>query len=231
MRQQWANTMLAAVYNGTPVTPTPTRVPNTPTPTIRPIVTPTPTRIVTPTPTRRVTPTPTRRVTPTPTRAATPTPTSGQGTQLILNGGFESSSTNWTESSTGGYEIVSTDNPRAGSYSAYLCDYNSGTDIIYQTITIPSSATNVTLSYYTYITTQETSHPYDYLYIQVRNTSGTVLTTLQTLNDGSTVNSWIPSSYSLNNYKGQTVQICFKGTNDSSYPTAFYVDDVSVISQ
>ncbi|HEX3043274.1 MAG TPA: S8 family serine peptidase [Bacillota bacterium] len=208
---------------GTIVTPTPTQV-----------VTPTPTRAVTPTsrlsltatPTRRATPTPTSRVTPT----ATPTPTPGQGTQLILNGGFEGTA-NWSQSSSGGYQIIDTTNPRTGSYSAYLCDYTSGTDIIYQAITIPSSAANVTLSYYTYISTQETTHPYDYLYIQIRNTSGSVLATLQTLNDGSPVGSWRQSSYSLNSYKGQTVQICFKGTNDSSYPTAFFVDDVSVISQ
>lgn len=151
----------------------------------------------------------------------------GTVTQLITNGGFESGQSPWTESSTGGYQLVDTTRPHTGSYSAYLNGYNSSTDIIYQTVTIPSTATSATLTFWTYVSTTETSHPYDYLYAQVRNTSGSVLSTLLTVNDG-TASGWVQHSYSLLNYKGQTVQVAFKGTNDSSNPTDFFVDDVSL---
>jgi subtilase family serine protease len=151
----------------------------------------------------------------------------GTVTQLITNGGFESGQSPWTESSTGGYQLVDSSRPHTGSYSAYLNGYNNSTDIIYQTVTIPSTATSATLTFWTYVSTTETSHAYDYFYAQVRNTSGSALATLLTLNDG-TATGWVQRSYSLLNYKGQTIQIAFKGTNDSSNPTDFFVDDVSL---
>ena len=212
---------------GGTVTPTPTPV-NTPTPTS------TATPVNTPTPGSTPTPTPGSTPTPTPTPVSTPTPTPGSGGglgQLISNGGFESGSAGWTESSTGGYELVDTANPHAGTKNADLCGYNNCTDSLYQTISIPSSASNVTFSFYDYITTQETSHAYDYFKVQVRSTSGTVLTTLQTLSDGSGTGRWYKSTFSLNSYRGQTVQIYFLATNDSSNPTEFYLDDVSVVAQ
>lgn len=183
------------------------------------------------------TPTPTTAgptATPTtgPTATPTPTATSGTGTELIRNGGFESGSTNWTESSSGGYELVSTDRPRSGSNSAYMCDYNTCTESLYQTITVPSGATSATLTFYSYISSQETgTTAYDYLKLQIRNSSGTVLATPKTLSNASTKNAWVSSTVDLTSYKGQTIQIYFLATNGSSYPTAFYVDDVSVISR
>ena len=66
------------------------------------------------------------------------------------------------------------------------------------------------------------------MYAQVLNSSGTVLATLQTLNNASTQNTWTKATYSLLAYKGQTIRIYFKGTNDVSLPTSFFVDDVSV---
>ena len=198
-----------------------------------------PTPTATPTPTvPGSTPTPTPTVpgstpTPTPTKTPTPTPTPGGGgsSQLIANGGFENGSTSWTESSSGGYEEVDTSNPHSGTHEAYLCGYNNCTDSLYQTITIPSSVSSVTLTFYDYITTQETSHSYDFFKVQVRSTSGTVLGTLQSLSDGSGIGKWYKSTFSLNSYRGQTVQLYFLATNDSSNPTSFYLDDVSVLAQ
>ncbi|RDI41848.1 protease pro-enzyme activation domain-containing protein [Falsibacillus pallidus] len=151
----------------------------------------------------------------------------GTVTELITNGGFESGQSPWTESSSGGYQLVDSSLPHAGSNSAYLNGYNNSTDSIYQTVSIPANATSATLTFWTYVSTQETSHAYDFLYAQVRNTSGSPLATLLTLNDG-TASGWVKRTYDLSNYKGQTVQIAFKGTNDSSNPTDFFVDDVSL---
>jgi kumamolisin len=153
--------------------------------------------------------------------------TGGTVTQLIKNGGFESSQSPWLESSTGGYQLIDSSLPHSGSFSAYLNGYNSSTDIIYQTVTIPATATSATLTFWTYVSTTETSHPYDYLYAQVRNSSGSPLSTLLTLNDGA-ASGWVQRNCNLINYKGQTIQIAFKGTNDSSNPTDFFVDDVSL---
>lgn len=188
--------------------------------------TPTPAPTNTPTSTPTATPTHTPTSTPTPTPTATSTPTSSN---LIVNGGFEQGSSPWIESSSGGYEIVDSSNPHTGSYEAYLCGYNNCQDSLYQTVTIPSTSTSATVSYYWYMTTTETSHSYDFLKVQVRNSSGTVLATLQTISDGSTAGQWQHASYDVSAYKGQTVQIAFVGTNGSKNPTDFYIDDVSLV--
>lgn len=186
----------------------------------------TPSTNPTPTPTPTNTPTPTPTGTPTP--PPTPTPTPPPGGNLITNGGFESGTTGWTQSSSGGYQIVDPTRPHTGLYSAYLCGYNNCRDTIYQTVSIPSTSTSATLTYYWYMDTTETYHSYDYMYVRVRNTAGSTLTTLQTISDGSSANGWHSASFSVLGYKGQTVQIAFVGTNDISNPTDFFVDDVAL---
>jgi kumamolisin len=125
--------------------------------------------------------------------------------------------------------LIDTTRPHTGSYSAWLGGYNSGTDTIYQQVTIPSTATSASLSYWWYMTTQEACcTPYDYMYARVLNSSGTVLATLQTLNNASTANTWTKSTFNLLAYKGQTIRVYFKVTTDVSLPTSFFIDDVSL---
>jgi len=156
----------------------------------------------------------------------------GGGGNVITNGGFESGSSSWTESSSGGYELVDTSNPHSGTHSAYLCGYNSCSDSIYQTVSIPSTATKITLTYWTYISTSESgSTCYDYFYARLRTTSGTTIATPQKQCNANT-HGWTQYSFdvtsSLSSYKGQSVQVYFLGTTDSSLVTNFYVDDVAL---
>ncbi|GHO84960.1 hypothetical protein [Dictyobacter formicarum] len=156
----------------------------------------------------------------------------GGGSNIITNGGFESGSSSWTQSSTGGYQIVDPSNPHTGSYSAYLCGYNYCTDTIYQTVTIPSTATKVVLSYWTYISTSESgSTCYDYFYARLRTSTGSVISTPQQQCNANT-HGWTKYSFdvtsALSSYKGQQVQVYFAGTTDSSLVTNFYVDDVAL---
>lgn len=188
---------------------------------------PPPTATNTPLPAPTNTPAPGATNTPVP--APTNTPTPGTCSEKLTNGGFEGGRTPWVETSTGGYEIIDTTRPHTGSYSAYLGGYNNGTDTIYQQVTIPSTATSATLTYWWNVSTQEACcTPYDYMYAQIRNSSGTLLTTLQTLNNASTNNIWTKSTFSLLAYKGQTIRVYFKATTDVSLPTSFFVDDVSL---
>ena len=159
---------------------------------------------------------------PTPTPTSTPPP---GGTEQIVNGGFESGTSPWVQSSANGYQLIDTTRPHSGSYSAWLCGYNNCADTIYQTITVPS---NGTLTYWWYMTTQETSGPYDYLRVRLYNTSGTLLTTLRTWTDRSGAGVWRQDSLSLASYAGQSVRVHFGSTTDSSLTTSFFVDDVSV---
>ena len=98
-------------------------------------------------------------------------------------------------------------------------------------MTIPSTATG-TLNFWLNVTSSETttSTQYDKLFVEVRNTSGTLLTTLATysnLNKG-TAGAYSQKSFSLAAYKGQTVRVQFRETTDVSLTTSFRVDDVSL---
>ncbi len=188
-----------------------------------------PTNTPTRTPVSQPTNTPTPRPTNTPVPQPTNTPPPGTCGEKLTNGGFEGGRPPWVETSSGGYEIIDTTRPHTGSYSAYLAGYNNGVDTIYQQVTIPSNATSATLTYWWNVSTREACcTPYDYLYARVLNSSGGVLATLQTLNNASPNNVWTKSTFNLLAYKGQTVRIYFKGTNDVSLPTSFFIDDVSL---
>jgi subtilisin family serine protease len=143
----------------------------------------------------------------------------------LTNGGFENGTTPWTETSTNGYELIDTTRPHTGSYSAYLAGYNSGTDTISQTVTIP---TNGTLKYYWYMTSSEgTTTAYDYFRVKLYNGS-TLVATLKTHSNTEGRNAWVQDSISLSTYAGQTLRIEFSATTDSSAVTSFFVDDVTL---
>jgi subtilase family serine protease len=189
--------------------------------------TPTPTPTPSPTPTSTPTATPTPSPTPSPTPTSTPPPS-----QLIVNGGFESGQSPWSESSSGGYQIVDPTNPHSGSYSAYLCGYNKCNDQIWQTVTLPSSLHTATLTYWVYISTQESgSTCYDYLYTRLRTSTGSTITTPQTLCNANHTG-WVQKSFnvysSLSSYAGKSVEVYFQGTTDSSLITEMFVDDVTL---
>lgn len=149
--------------------------------------------------------------------------------QPIQNGDFEAGSAYWT---LGGATIISTRTPHSGSYSAWLGGYNNANDTLYQTITIPSTGPtgqpvlSAWLHYYWHMETEETSHPWDYLYVKIRDAYGNDLVTLEVLSDGSTANTWVSSSFDVSAYIGQTIQVYFRGTTDFSNLTSFFIDDV-----
>jgi Zn-dependent metalloprotease len=155
--------------------------------------------------------------------------TGGGGTELIVNPGFESGTTPWVlvsqvTRSTGAY-------PHGGVAYMILNGVNSTSGTLYQTVTIPSGGAN--LNFWLNITTSEATGAaiYDRLYIEVRNTAGTLLGTLTTFsnqNSGTAGVYVLRGPYNLGSWAGQTVRIQFRGTNDISLPTSFRVDDVSV---
>jgi Zn-dependent metalloprotease len=155
--------------------------------------------------------------------------TTGGGTELIINPGFESGTTPWTISgqvtrSTGAY-------PHSGLAYMILNGVNSTSGTLYQQVTIPSGGAS--LNFWLNITTSEATGAaiYDRLYIEVRNTAGTLLGTLATFsnqNSGTAGVYVLRGPYSLSSWAGQTVRIQFRGTNDVTLPTSFRVDDVSV---
>jgi len=154
-------------------------------------------------------------------------------TQLIVNGGFESVANSWTATSG----VISNDATQAahgGTYKAWMNGYGSAhVDSLYQQITIPSNSTTATLNFWLKVVSDETTttQAYDTLQVQVRNSSGTVLSTLATYSNLNKGASYVSKSFDLSAYKGQTIRIYFLGTEGSVTATSFIIDDVSVIAQ
>jgi hypothetical protein len=66
------------------------------------------------------------------------------------------------------------------------------------------------------------------MYVQILDTSNSVLETLQTVTNDDIRNQWQAEGFSLDAYKGQTIRVRFRATNDGANHTAFLVDDVSL---
>jgi hypothetical protein len=153
----------------------------------------------------------------------------GGGTELLVNPGFESGTTPWVVSgsvtrSTGTY-------PHGGVAYMIISGVNSTSGTLYQTVTVPAGGAS--LDFWLNISTNEAAGAavYDRLFVEVRNTSGTLLATLATFSNqnSQTAGTYaLRGPYSLNSFAGQTVRIQFRGTNDSTLPTSFRVDDASV---
>jgi len=159
------------------------------------------------------------------------TVTSGGSTtqQLLGNPGFENGSTPapWTVTPL----VIDNSNFEAahtGSWKAWLDGYGSAhTDTILQSVTIPATATQATLSFWLHIDTLETSTTAanDTLKVQVRDSSGTVLATLATYSNLNAAAGYAQMSFDLAAYKGQAIQIYLVGVENSSLKTSFVVDD------
>ncbi|MCM2329642.1 MAG: choice-of-anchor J domain-containing protein, partial [Lysobacter sp.] len=161
--------------------------------------------------------------------------TGGGTTEVVTNGGFESGSSGWTQQASGGDPIIYSNASlaRTGSGVAWLAGYNSATDALSQTITVPSGATSASLRFWYRITTNETiPGAWDTLEVQVLNSGGTVLQTLATYSNQNASASWQQSStFNLAAYAGQTIRIRFLATTDSSLTTSFYIDDITLLAE
>jgi subtilase family serine protease len=185
------------------------------------------------------TPTPTSIPSPTPTNPPTPTPTPAPPPALIQNGGFEKGQTPWQESSSGGYQMVDNSNSHSGQSSAYLCGYTGCTDRLWQTFTVPSNFTKITITYWWYSDTNKTTKQCQDTFIsRLQTTSGVSIHNLQQSCNTNVSNAWVQEgkdgsfdvTSDLSKYKGQQVTLFFQGINvpNQYQPTDFFIDDVAV---
>ena len=150
---------------------------------------------------------------------------------LIVNGGFETGAASpWTM--TAGVLNNSTSEPaHTGAWDAWHDGYGTThTDSSVQTVTIPSTATSANLVFWLHIDTAETTTTtaFDTFQVQVLNSANTVLATLGTFSNLNKAAGYQQHTFSVLNFKGQTVKIRFLGTEDSSLQTSFVLDDVAL---
>ena len=120
--------------------------------------------------------------------------------------------------------------PYEGTRFAWLGGNGAtATETLYQTVTIPSTATTANFSFALHIDTADSgSTAYDKLVVTVKNSAGTTLGTLATYSNANAAAGYQIRSFNLLPYKGQTVRLHFNMTEDSSLQTSFVVDKVSL---
>jgi len=154
------------------------------------------------------------------------------GSQKILNRGFESGTANWT--STPGVIGNSLGFAHSGSWLAWLNGYGyDHIDDVYQTVSIPVNACSAAFSFWLKITTEEatTKTQYDTMTVTVRNSAGSILTTLATYSNLNKSTGYVLKSFNLTAYKGKTIRLQFHGVENFINATNFFVDDVSLIER
>ena len=155
---------------------------------------------------------------------------------LITDGGFESGTQHWTETSTGGFPIITSDEflAHSGDSYAYLGDYESGTDTLSQNVTIPAEATRVALRFWFTISTseQDNSQPFDLMRVVVANaTTGEQIAIVATFSNMNQNGDWaLSQEYDLTAFKGKTVKLRFVAVNNAADTTAFFLDDVTLFA-
>ncbi|NUR27173.1 MAG: hypothetical protein HOV83_15230 [Catenulispora sp.] len=152
--------------------------------------------------------------------------------QLLGNPGFETgSAAPWTASSGVINSDVASEPAASGKWDAWMDGYGSShTDTLAQKVAVPSGCTTATFTFYLHIDTAETTTTtaYDKLNVQVLNSAGTVVATLATYSNLNKASGYVPHTFNLAAYVGQTISLKFTGTEDSSLQTSFVVDDTAL---
>jgi PKD repeat protein len=100
----------------------------------------------------------------------------------------------------------------------------------YQDLVIPADMVDGTIRFWYRMETSQTSHPYDFLDVEVRDpASDTPLTTLLSTDDSKTDGQWIEAVFPIGpEYAGRSIRLHFASEGNWSNPTSWYLDEVAV---
>ena len=99
-----------------------------------------------------------------------------------------------------------------------------------QSVTIPSTATSASLSFWgRFDTAEHGSTVYDTLKVQV--VASGVTTTLATYSNVGADATWTQRTFDLTSYRGKSVTVRFVATEDSSAQTSFVIDDTALTTR
>jgi hypothetical protein len=165
-------------------------------------------------------------------------------TQLIQNGGFESGYAPWVLAGSG-ITIASGTNlnggyPYDGALYLSMGNFPGATQYAYQTVTFPTNLIGATLSLY-YQTVSTDPNGDDALTFYILDTNQNVLFNLGTTYSSDRTGGYVHAVTNLATYQGsntlsslagQTVEVYFYVTTDSTYgsSTSFDIDDVSLLA-
>jgi serine protease len=141
----------------------------------------------------------------------------------IVNPGFESGHTGWTEYSALGYDLIMNPfpvTPHGGSWAAWLGGDHNEDSYIQQSVTVPAATPY--LSYWHWIDSEDFCG-WDFGSVQVNGTTVNEYTLCASAN----TNGWVQRTVNLGAYAGQTVSLRIRVVTDSSFVSSLFVDDVA----
>lgn len=144
----------------------------------------------------------------------------------LVNPGFESGPTGWTEYSGHGWDIVTNSfpvgvTPHAGSWAAWLGGDLDDISYVQQTVTVPTATPY--LAYWHWIASAD-SCGFDYGLVVI---NGNQVVDQYNLCTSTSTGGWAKHVVNLNAYKGQTVTLQIRAETDGSLNSNLFIDDVS----
>jgi hypothetical protein len=149
------------------------------------------------------------------------------GPSTICNADFEQGPTCWTEFSTNGYSLITTDfspntiTPHSGIWAAWLAGALNETSYIQQQVTVPAGSPY--LAYWHIIGSEETVCNHDFGRVRV---NGTAVDTYGLCNSTETTD-WVHHIVNLSAYAGQSISLRIEAQADGANNSNLFVDDVS----
>jgi hypothetical protein len=180
---------------------------------------------------------------PPPPPDAAPPPCTPTWTNLLVNAAFDLGTNGWTETSTGGFAIITPAAslpiaPQSGNFAAWLAGYDDAYDQVYQTVTVPAGATALRMTGWRCIATDETigGGVFDVAGVGILDQSAAPLETLAsfTNEDATSATACTWTQFSANAagvYAGQNVIFFIEASTDFSLPTSFFFDTFSFEAQ
>jgi hypothetical protein len=159
-----------------------------------------------------------------------------QWINLLANTAFDLGVTGWTETSSGGYPIVTAAAqlpiaPQSGNYAAWLAGYDDAYDQVYQSVAVPPDATGLRMSGWRCVASDEDpgSGIYDVAGVGILDSSATPLETLASFTNEDSISAssctWAPfSATAAGVYAGQSVIFFVEASTDFSLATSFFFD-------
>ena len=156
----------------------------------------------------------------------------GDGTELVVNGGFETGTTGW-RGSTGAIGALPGQAAYEGTRFAWLGGKGKRTSqTLSQAVTIPATATSAALSFALHIDSADaTGTARDTLTVTVRGSTGAVLRTLATYSNVDQADGYQVRTFDLAEFKGRKVTLHFAMRENTSLKTSFVIDKVSLLAK
>ncbi len=141
----------------------------------------------------------------------------------------------WLEASSGDYPLIinqsATDgevNAHSPVFMAWLGGYADAVDSMSQEVALPADATAVHVTGQRRFMTDEGSGVFDRSWVDITNTSGTVLETLKQWSNQDANGNWAVFDFPLTgSYQGQTIRLRLRSDADATLRTHFFYDSLA----